>query len=116
MRAPAYEVAIKAALEKGDYIKLLEYTDKMLCCAGYDAYYYNQSVYYLSIALDNTIRAGDIEDAQNILEEIQAIPKKLKERKERASKLAYRINDSPDIELNEEIRNYLEELSGISLV
>lgn len=115
-RAPAYEVAIKAALEEKDYIKLLEYTDEMLRYAGYDVYYYNQSVYYLSIALDNTIRAGDIEEAQNILEEIQTIPKKLKERKERTSKLAYRINDSPDIELDEEIQNYLEELSGISLV
>lgn len=115
MAASAYECAAREHAARGEYEKTCEDVEGMLRCAGYDMYYYDQSVYYLSFALNAAIEADDIDAGQKILEKIQEIPRILERLEERTSRLAWRINDKPEFELEESVSVYLDSLSGVSL-
>ena len=115
MLAAAYDCAADAHAEVGEYRETYEDVCGMLNCAGYDMYYYNQSVYYLSFALNAALEADDTDGGQKILEKIQEIPAVLQGLEDRTSNLAWRINDRPEFELEESVKAYLESLSGISL-
>ncbi len=115
MAASAYECAAREHAARGEYEKTCEDVEGMLRCAGYDMYYYDQSVYYLSFALNAAIEADDIDAGQKILEKIQEIPRILERLEERTSRLAWRINDKPEFELEESVSTYLDSLSGVSL-
>lgn len=115
MSADAYEVLVKYAVAGDEYEDILDYTDKMLECAGYESYYYNQAVYYLSFALDRAVRAEDMGTAAAVIERIKEVPERIEERKARTSALAWRINDKPEIELEEEIKTYIEQVEKIQL-
>ncbi|MCI8666763.1 MAG: O-antigen ligase family protein [Dorea sp.] len=115
MMAEAYEYAAKEHLEKGEYIEACEDIQGMLKTAGYGIRYYNQGVYDLSICLDMAVRNEDYEGVKRILKEIRGIPELLDKLRERTSDLAYRINDKPVFDLDEGIKEYIENLSGISL-
>lgn len=116
MFADAYEVLVKCAVEEREYEQALNYTDKMLECAGYESYYYNQAVYYLSFALDKAVRGKDMETAAAVLEKIKEVPVRIEERKARTSALAWRIYDKPEIELEEVIETYINQVSDIQLL
>ncbi len=115
MLAEAYEYAAKGHLESGEYLEALEDVQGMLKTAGYGIRYYNQAVYDLSICLDMAVRSEDYEGVKRILEEIRGVPGMLEDLREQTSGLAYRIHDKPVFELDEEIREYIENLSGVSL-
>lgn len=115
MLASAYDCAADEHAGKGEYEETYEDVEGMLRCAGYDMYYYDQSVYYLSFALNAAIEADDIDAGQKILEKIQEIPRILERLEERTSRLAWRINDKPEFELEESVSTYLDSLSGVSL-
>lgn len=115
MLADAYEIAAKRHIEKSEYLEGQKDIQKMVTCAGYDIYYYNQAVYYLSMALDQAVRNGDSSSAEGIIKQIQDIPAELEKLKRRTSKLAYQINDKPVFELDDAIEGYIKQLSKISL-
>lgn len=115
MLASAYEYAMQNARVQGNYQAMLDYENQMLDWAGYENYYYNQAVYCLSIALDVVVREGDLETGQKLLGEIQSMSNRIKEKEKKASALAYRIYDKPQIVLAKEIEKYIESLSGINL-
>lgn len=115
MLADAYEYAARSHLENAEYMQAYEDIQGMLKTAGYQIYYYNQAVYDLSICLDRAVRSKDDTGAQRILEEIRGIPGMLVDLEARTSDLAYKIHDKPVFKLDEEIEEYIESLSGISL-
>lgn len=116
MIASAYEYAAIQHLEHTEYLEAYGDIREMTQTAGYQMDYYNQAVYELSIALDQALKSNDDSGAQKILEEIQAIPERLDELEERTSALAYKINDKPSFVLEEQVEEYIQNLSGISLM
>lgn len=110
--ASAYDVSMQIALSEGDYEIAIEYGNEMLKCAGYNAEYYNRAIYYLSYALEDAVNEGEAEAAQIILEVITNLPKAIEEKERKATPLAYKINDKPEIELAEEIDTYVENLKN----
>lgn len=110
-----YELRIQKKCENGKTGRITSDIDKMLKNAGYNAEYYDQAVYYLSIALDNAVRSNDVENAQKILKTIQMIPDKIEKKCKNASNLAYKIHDKPEIKLDASIQNYLDKLSNVTL-
>lgn len=115
MMAEAYEYAVKEHLENREYMEACEDVQGMLKTAGYGIRYYNQAVYDLSLCLDMAVRSEDYEGVKRILEEIQGVPGILEDLRKQTSGLAYRIYDKPVFKLDEEIREYIENLSGVSL-
>lgn len=113
MLASAHEYAARNDIENGRYKDACLQVDEMIDCAGYDSYYYNQGVYYLSFCLDQAVRLNDMDSVQEILGQIQGMPERIKEKEGQATIFAYRINDKPEIELEEEIVDYIEQISGI---
>lgn len=110
MLASAYEIMLQDAAMQGKYEDALNYEKQMLQCAGFDSYYYNQAVYYLSYALVATIQSGSEEESQEVMQEILSIPERIQTEEERASFFAYRINDQPEIVLEPEIEQFIREL------
>ena len=108
--ASAYEIMLQNAAMQGKYEDALNYEKQMLQCAGFDSYYYNQAVYYLSYALVATIQSGSEEESQEVVQEILSIPERIQTEEERASFFAYRINDQPEIVLEPEIEQFIREL------
>lgn len=115
MLADAYEIAARKHIEKSEYAEGQKDIQGMVTCAGYNIYYYNQAVYYLSMMLEQAVRNGDNSSAERIIEQIQDMPAVLEKLKCRTSELAYRIYDKPVFELEDEIENYIKRLSEISL-
>lgn len=115
MLADAYETAVRKHIERSEYLEGQTDIQGMITCAGYDIYYYNQAVYYLSMMLEQAVRNNDSSAAEQIIGQIQDIPVTLEKLKRRTSKLAYRIYDKPVFELEDEIEDYIRRLSEISL-
>lgn len=115
MIASAYECAAERHLDNGEYMEAYKDIQGMLRTAGYQIEHYNQAVYKLSMALDQAVRKDDMDGAQEILEEIQGIPEQIAGLEARTSDFAYKINDKPTFQLQDEIERYIESLSGISL-
>lgn len=115
MLVSAYACAATAHIENGEYVEAYEDIQGVLKTAGYQITYYNQATYDLSLVLDQALKNNDTQNAQKILEEIQKIPEIINELEERTSSLAYKINDKPVFELDRQIQEYIESLSGVSL-
>lgn len=115
MIAEAYECAARHHIESKAYVEAYEDVESMLQCAGYNIYYYNQYVYYLSQCLDQAVRNEDYSNGQVILEAIQDVPKKIDSLKNKTSFFAYRIYDQPSFDLEVEIKAYIERLSNMTL-
>lgn len=108
--ASAYDVSMQIALSEGDYEIAIEYGNEMLKCAGYNAEYYNKAIYFLSYALEDAVNSGETETAQNILDAITNVPEIIEAKEQKATSLAYRINDKPEIRLAEEIDMYVKKI------
>lgn len=115
MLASAYECEAVSWIPSGDYEKAADAVSEMLQRAGYQSDYYNQAVYELSYCLQAAVEANDMESAQDILNEIQSVPDLIKAKEKQATTFAWRINDSPKIELEESISKYIENLKDITL-
>lgn len=115
MLASAHEYAARAELKEYQYEEAYQQLCDMLKCAGYESYYYNQAVYYLSMCLEQAVRSEDMENTQMILEKIQGMPEEIEQKEAGASTLAWKINDKPEIELQEEIKDYIQSMSEITL-
>ena len=115
MLASAYECQAVSQISSGDYEKAAASVAEMLKRAGYESDYYNQAVYELSYCLQLTVEADDMEQAQKILTQIQSVPELIEEKAEQATIFAWRINDSPKIELEESILQYIENIKDITL-
>ena len=115
MLADAYAVKAGQYIKEGKYKRAMESLDLMLNCAGYNAEYYNQYVLCLSIGLNQAIQENEMKTAQEILECVQSVPERIETREMKTSKLGYMIKDKPKIEVNNEIAEYLDNLSGVSL-
>ena len=115
MLAAAYECRAKSYLEEENYEQAYGMVKEMLQCAGYDADVYNQSVYYLSFALSQAADQEDQKMERKILKEIQSVPQIVEKRGKSSSRWAYRINDKPEIELDDSVSQYLESVKDIVL-
>ncbi len=115
MAASAYECAAENYISEAEYVKAYENLESMLQCAGYNIYYYNQYVYYLSYCLDQAVQNKDYNNGQKILEAIQNTPEKIDKLKNKVSFFAYRINDKPVLNLEVEVEAYIKNLSGLKL-
>lgn len=115
MLASAYDCAARQHVDNGAYTEVGDDVDGMIRCGGYDMYYYNQAVYYMSFGLDQALKAGDAETAGELLKRIQAMPEVMEELASRTSPLAYRIYDKPDVRLEDPVQEYIDTLSDLSL-
>ena len=115
MLSSAYECKAAVQISSGDYEGAKESVEKALERAGYESTCYDQAVFELSYCLQGAIEAGDIQLAQEVLELIQGVPEFLTQKEKQATTLAWRINDSPKIELEESIQTYIDSLKDVSL-
>lgn len=115
MLASAYECAVKTHIKKKQYREAYEDIVGMIEYAGYNAHYYNEAVYDLSFCLQYAVEDDDKEMLEQCIGKVKSIPGEIRQLKERTSALAYKINDRPEVELDEEIQEYIERISEIQI-
>ena len=95
----AYSIKSRSAFADGDIQKMVEYKNKAIFLAKYSIYEYRDYRDMLEIARDLYIQAGDETGAEYCEVRLDEIPKMLDEVKEKTSKLAWLIDDKPELEL-----------------
>lgn len=109
--AIAYNYKAEKAFSNGDFEKVIEYKTKAIECARYDLYEYIDFLDKLSVGISLYIEADDSTSAKICIKEAKLVSKKLSVLKEVTSSLAWKIQDKPQLELPEEYKEWLKEIS-----
>lgn len=115
MLASAYEYHTMELIQNGDYEAADESVENMLKCAGYQSDYYDLAVYEWSYCLQRLVEADELVQAQKFLDKIQSMPDRIADKEKQATTFAYRINDKPEIELSEQVMEYIDKLKNVTL-
>ena len=95
----AYSIKSRSAFSEGDVQKMVEYKNKAISLAKYSIFEYRDYRDMLEIARDLYMQAGDETGAEYCEARLDEIPKMLDEVKEKTSRLAWMIDDKPELEL-----------------
>lgn len=108
----AYSAKSRQAYSKGDFASVITYKNTLLEKAPFQYAEYEDYCYMLINGISLYTKARDIQSADICKKELLAIPGKLREAKERVSKLGTMIKDQPITELSEDINTYIERLEA----
>ena len=104
----AYNVKAVAALDKGNYMEMLQYKQKALNITRYTLEEYEDYVLMLKIAIEGYTEQGNMQYRQQCVEYLLQVEDMLREVEETTNPLAYKIDDIPNLELPEEYQIYIQ--------
>ncbi|MBR2877397.1 MAG: O-antigen ligase family protein [Clostridia bacterium] len=110
--AIAYDYKANSAFVNGDFEKVIEYKTKALECSPYDLNEYLDYLDKLYVGISLYYEAGDYESAQFCITKAKSVPKMLAKLKKETSSIAWKIQDKPQLELPEEYKETLKELTS----
>ena len=96
-----------------NYSKVCIYKEKAINLDKYNPKEYEDYIVLLSKILDKTIRNNNKENTLKYMEKVIEIPKLIENNKKGTTKLADKIQDSSEIELNEQTMKYINEIKGV---
>lgn len=111
--AVAYNAKALYELELENYAKACIYKEKAINLDKYNSKEYEDYIVLLSKILDKTIRNNDQENTKIYMEKVLEISKIIEKTKSQTTKLSEKIQDSSEIELNEQTIKYINEIKGV---
>ncbi len=109
--AIAYDVKSQLAYSKGDFAKVIEYKEKAIEVSPFTYKTYEDYCYMLIHGIYLYEKAGDVYSAEICKKELIATVERLSENPQNLSDLGELIDDQPEIQLPEEIIEYVEEVN-----
>lgn len=109
--AIAYDVKSQLAYSKGDFAKVIEYKEKAIEVSPFTYKTYEDYCYMLIHGIYLYEKAGDVYSAEICKKELIATVGRLSENPQKLSDLGELIDDQPEIQLPEEIIEYVEEVN-----
>lgn len=106
----AYKVKASYAYNHKQWEKMIENQKQAIRLKHYDIKEYEELVFMISQALEQTVRQKQEKETQYLLEEVKKVNSLLEQTKKNTNPLAYQTVDKPELELSEEIKKYLESL------
>lgn len=106
----AFDAKALASAMENDYGQMERYKEEAVKNNPYDIYEYVDYVSLLSRAVEYYHNHNDDEQTEYYIERILEIPGRLEEMKARTSGLGWKIKDRPELELPDEIEEYILEL------
>ena len=94
------------------YDDMIYQKQKAIKLDKYNMENYDDYILILSRAIEDSIKSSDYDNANKYINYALDVENMLNELKENTSDLAYKINDSPTFELNENSKKYLEVLKN----
>lgn len=98
----AYDALAVSCANNKDYDLMVEYKQKSLEICRYEVSEYQDYVKLLQRAVEYYNDEGKTEEANKYINYMKKVPEQLKNIKNETSSIAYRINDKPKFEMNEE--------------
>lgn len=98
----AWSAKARSAYAKGNFAEVIEAKQKAIACNPYSLEEYIDYADMLRVGVGLYQQAGDAKSADICMGELKGIRKKLDEVKERTSKLAWKIQDKPQLDMPEE--------------
>lgn len=111
--ALAYEGKAAVAASHNEYDQMSANMEKMLLNSPYDITKYQEYLQALEKAMNFYNARGDLESLEKYARIALDIPDRLNEVKQKTSKLAYQIDDKPNLELTENEQLYLLNLEEV---
>lgn len=112
--APVYDIQALYAYSQGDFSAVIANKETSLALAPYSLNSYTEYIDMLAAGMQAYAQNGDFESAQYCRETLKAIPGKLKAVQAKTSPLAWKIQDTPQLELPAEYQERLASLIGES--
>ncbi|MDE6760053.1 MAG: O-antigen ligase family protein [Lachnospiraceae bacterium] len=98
----AWSAKARAAYAKGNFAEVIEAKQRAIACNPYSIEEYIDYADMLRIGIQLYNQTGDTKSADICMKELRDIQKRLNEVKEKTSKLAWKIQDKPQLDMPEE--------------
>lgn len=109
----AYYVRAIYDVNHGDYDSMIQNQRQLIRLEKYQIKNYEQYIRMLSVALGAVLEDGEMEKGRKYIGYILEVPEMLEEVRKNTSKLAYKIKDKPELELDEVYQNYVNRLKNL---
>ncbi len=103
----AYNVKAVAAMDRGEYMKMLKYKQKALEITRYALDEYKDYVVMLKIAIEAYEEQGDLENRQQCIDYLLQVETMLENVRKDTNFLAYKLDEKPNLELPKEYKEYI---------
>ncbi|MBR5437984.1 MAG: O-antigen ligase family protein [Clostridia bacterium] len=107
----AYSAKANYSFKNGDMKSFMDYKEKAIDTAAYSIDEYNSYCEKLITGINLYLRAGDRESASYCAGKLTEVARMLEELRENTDALAWKIKDKPELELKEEISEYIKEIT-----
>lgn len=109
----AYNVKALYYMEKQNWNLMLDNKEKSMELAKYDADNYNEYVLMLSGAIDFYAKNDDMENCIKYIKLVVEVPSKIEQITKLTSDIAYKLKDSQEVKLSENVQNYIKSMEGV---
>ena len=99
----AWNIKAVAELEKGNYAAMIQYKKQGLAITKYDIREYQDYIVLLKKAIDDATGS----EQEGYINSLLCVEKEIREVLEQTNELAYKIKDTPKLELGQEYQNYI---------
>lgn len=106
--AMAYDAQARVALTQGEYERMIKLKKKAVSVAKFNAFEYTDYYNLLKESIESLNKSGDFQKRQLCVEAIKEIPQMIAQTLDETDPLAWKIEDKPDIELDEEQTEYIK--------
>ncbi len=103
----AYKVKATNALYEENWEEMIYYQKQAILLHPYEVKEYEEYVLLISQALDKTVNKNQQEETQVLIHYLLEVEELLKKVVQKTNPLAYKIKDKPELELKQEIKEYL---------
>ena len=105
--AVAYHIKAENALYEENWEDMIKYKKQAIELEPYEILGYEEYVLLISQALDKTIKQKENKWSQKLITHLSEVEELLEKVKQKTNPLAYEIADKPNLELSQEITQYL---------
>lgn len=111
--AAAYKIKAETAAGAKDFFKMEQYARKAIQRDLYNEMAYEDYLRDISVAMDYYVRSGNEGTALKFLQFAVGVDELMQQAESKASFLAFKIRDTPVIELSEEYSSYLSQMKNL---
>lgn len=108
-----YNVKALYNMQKENWKLMIKNKQKSLEINKYEESNYEEYILMLSGAIDYYAKKDDMETAMEYIKLVIEVPSKIEQVKNSTSSISYKLNDIPNIELNDDVQKYISKMKGV---
>lgn len=109
----AYNVKALYNVQNENWRLMVQNKQKSIELNKYDANNYEEYILMLSMAIDYYANIDDMANCMKYIELVVQVPSKIEQVMNSTSSIAYKLQDTPNIELSDDVQNYINNMKGV---